>query len=407
MRAASLVLAGSALLLAACQDTEPTGPLTPQAAIASADLSEQAAVAQQVAAFGGFFIDEAGRPSVYVTDMAQAERVRQSVAGLAAEQGYAADQIVVLQAAFPYAQLQQAFDRATHAVMPLAGSVFTDLDETRNRIVVGVERATLVRGAEQALARAGLTAGSYEVIVTDPIHQVATLRDKFDPTVGGIQIHFSQYVCTLGFNSTDNSGERSFITNSHCTATQGGVEGTVYYQPTSSVDGTVIATEREDPQYFRNGACPRGKKCRYSDSSRAQYSAARSSSLGRIAITSGANNGSLTVAGTATVAGKGSASVGTTVNKVGRTTGWTQAAVTRTCVNTAVSGSNIMQLCQSWVESNKTLVGGGDSGSGVWTGSTSSASIVGILWGGNSSGTTFIFSPMNQIDQELGAQTVK
>ena len=44
--------------------------------------------------------------------------------------------------------------------------------------------------------------------------------------MGGIQIHFSGYLCTMGFN-VDHAGGRSFITNSHCTSRQGGTEGTV------------------------------------------------------------------------------------------------------------------------------------------------------------------------------------
>jgi len=87
------------------------------------------------------------------------------------------------------------------------------------------------------------------------------------------------------------------ITASHCTDRQGGVEGTQYFQPTSTVDPTVIAVEVEDPTYFKGGACPRGRKCRFSDSSRARYSASVASTRGSIAQTSGPNNGSLEVTG--------------------------------------------------------------------------------------------------------------
>jgi hypothetical protein len=47
-------------------------------------------------------------------------------------------------------------------------------------------------------------------------------------------------------------------------------------------------------------------------------------------------------------------------------------------------------------------VQGGDSGSGVFTLSGSNASIVGILWGGNGSGTQYVFSPLKQVRDELG-----
>ncbi|MDO8501350.1 MAG: hypothetical protein Q7S20_05875 [Gemmatimonadaceae bacterium] len=237
---------------------------------------------------------------------------------------------------------------------------------------------------------------------------VATLRSSWSPTQAGIQIHFGQYLCSLGFNA-DDGAERSFITASHCTNTQGGVEGTQYYQPVSTTDPTVIATEVEDPRYFKGGACPRGRKCRYSDAARALYSTGVSSTRGAIAMTSGPNNSSLDVAGSFTVTTQDntttSFAIGATVNKVGRTTGWTQGRVTNTCVNTNVSGSNVALLCQTFVQDagGAVVVGAGDSGSDVFriTGG-SKVQMVGILWGGNSSGTLFVFSPFKQIRDELG-----
>ena len=298
------------------------------------------------------------------------------------------------------------FQQASPAVLALGGTVFADHDEVANRLVFGVEHAAAIPGVERALARLGIPSSAYTVQVTAPIHQVATLRDRFRPTRGGTQIHFSQYLCTMGFNVTFNGG-RSFITNSHCTKTQGGTEGTKYYQPTSFVDPTVIATEAADRQYFQGGACPQGRKCRYSDAARAAYSSTVSSTRGAIAKTTGANNKSLTVGGTFTVTAQDNTttrfSIGTTVNKVGRTTGWSQGKVTNTCVNTNVSGTNITQLCQTFVSAG---VGAGDSGSPVFrVTSGDNVTLVGILWGGSSDGKLFVFSPLKQIQQELGAVT--
>ena len=97
--------------------------------------------------------------------------------------------------------------------------------------------------------------------------------------------------------------------------------------------------------------------------------------------------------------------VGHTANKVGRTTGWGQGAVTRTCTNTGVSGSNIVLLCQTFVENNSAvIVQGGDSGSPVFRiDSGGNVTLLGNLWGGNSSGTLFVYSPMSGIEAELGA----
>ena len=303
-------------------------------------------------------------------------------------------------------QVAAWFNRASPEVLALPGAVFADHDEAADRLVVGVDNPAAVRGVQSAMTRLGIPGGAYEVRVTEPIYQLATLRDAFRPTQAGIQIHFGQYVCTLGFNVTHSAG-RSFITNSHCTNRQGGTEGTTYYQPLSSVNGTVIATEAADPKYFKGGDCPRGKTCRYSDASRALYSSSTSSSRGIIAKTTGANNGSLTTSGSFTITAQDNSTtnfaLGTVVNKVGRTTGWTSGQVTNTCVHTNVSGSRITQLCQTFVSAG---VGGGDSGSPVFRiTSGDQVTLVGILWGGSSSGTSFVFSPLQQIQRELGNVT--
>ena len=303
------------------------------------------------------------------------------------------------------------FAESSPAVLALAGTVFADHDEVNNRLRFGVENAAAIAGVRNALSRLGIPSSAYLIEVTEPIHLVATLRDRWRPTQGGIQIHFGQFLCTMGFNA-DDGAERSFITASHCTKRQGGVQGTTYFQPTSTVDATVVATEVEDPTYFRGGACPRGRKCRFSDSSRALYSADVSSTRGLISKTSGPNEGSIVVTGAFTITSQDNSTtsfaLGTTVNKVGRTTGWTQGNVTGTCVNTNVSGTNITQLCQTFVEGpgGAVVVGGGDSGSNVFTiTSGDNVQLVGILWGGNSNGTLFVFSPLKQIQDELGAIT--
>jgi hypothetical protein len=308
-------------------------------------------------------------------------------------------------------RLAALFAQASPAALAIPGTDFADHDEKANKLVFGVENAALIPGVRAALARLGVASSEYAVEITQPIHQMATLRDRFRPTQAGIQIHFGQFLCTMGFN-VSHAGGRSFITNSHCTNRQGGTEGTQYYQPVSTVDPTVIATEAADPTYFRGGACPRGKKCRYSDASRALYSSSVTSNQGDILKTTGANNGSITVGGLFTITTQDNSTtsfpIGTTVNKVGRTTGWTQGQVTRTCVNTGVSGSNIVQLCQSFVENagGATVVGGGDSGSGVFRiTSGDNVELVGILWGGSSDNKLFVFSPLKSIQDELGAVT--
>jgi hypothetical protein len=332
-----------------------------------------------------------------------------SVAGCGgAPEEQSTSQAVQTAAPGSHALLARWFEQASPEVLALPDTVFAYHDEAAGRLVFGVEHAAAIHGVRTALAHLGIPEAAFTVREAEPIYQLATLRDAFRPTINGIQINFGNFLCSLGFNA-DSGTQRSFITASHCTNKQGGVEGTQYFQPTSTVDPTVIATEVADPTYFRGGACPKGRKCRFSDSSRALYGASVGSTRGSIAQTSGPNNGSLTVTGNFTVTTQDNTTstfaIGTTVNKVGRTTGWTQGNVTATCVNTNVSGTNITQLCQTFVQNpgGAVVVQGGDSGSGVFriTAGTS-VQMVGILWGGNGTGTQFVFSPLKQVEDELG-----
>jgi hypothetical protein len=306
------------------------------------------------------------------------------------------------------AQSRQALEVLHQRLLPLfelAPVVFTDADETTGRLVVGV----MDRGGEglvrAQLARLGVSSDSVDLVETEPIHRVLTLRDKVRPVVAGVQIRFAQFVCSLGFNAVLGS-TAGYVTASHCSTTQGAVDGTEYFQPLNRVPEEFIGTEVVDPAFFRGNGCPRGRKCRYSDSNFSAGDTAVNFTLGAIARTTGPNNGSLEIAGAFSIAGQGAATTGQTANKVGRTTGWTQGQVTRTCVNTGVSGSNIVLLCQDFVENTVQIVAGGDSGSPVFrTNSNGRVTLLGNLWGGNSDGTLFVYSPIANIEHELGPLT--
>ena len=315
----------------------------------------------------------------------------------------------------PQAQdrIEAIFQRTSPEVMGLPGTVFADNDERIGKLVIGVENMNAVRGVETALQRLGVSESDYVVELTQPIQFAATLQNaRFTSGVAGMQVHFSQYVCSVGA-SVDHAAGSGFIINSHCTATQGGTEGTLYYQPSKTSYPTAIAIEADDPAYFKGGVCPRGKKCRYSDASRALYQNGYTGSRGTIAKTTALtpNTGNLNVDATSsyTITAQDNSGalnlVGTVVNKVGRTTGWTRGTITRTCTNTAVSGSTVYQLCQSFVSdpAGGTVVSGGDSGSGVWVDTGTGVTLVGLLWGGSSDNKTFIFSPLKQVQQELGS----
>jgi hypothetical protein len=331
---------------------------------------------------------------------------------------------------------------ATSSILEQPGAVFIDLDERANRVVIGVEDGSMLQRARLLARDMGVPEGAVQVVVTEPIYPMINLQDfhGLTPRVGGLQIHFSNFRCTLGFNAKTTatsgqsqifpqgnngkgggkgggtgteSGQDSFITASHCTDAQGGVEDTRYGQPTLA---NPIGTEVDDPEYGnwrRVEGCPRGGKCRWSDAARAAYDVAGvTGRLGEIAKPAGnPNSGSIAWNGTShfRITGEGAAIVGNTVNKVGLRTGWTQGDVTRIDVDVRVFGTNIVLFDQTFVEGpgGAQVVDAGDSGSSTFmtTGSGDNVTLVGLLWGGNGSGTEFIYSTIGSIQNELGPLT--
>ena len=410
-----LVLAAVVLAVSACQESsEPTTPEfepeTPDLQrLAEEDSPDPMAVARAVPGFGGLFLDSSGRPAVYLNDLSQRGAAERALTGFMRSEGFSPHQLQVLKGQFDFATLDRWLNRATPEALAVPGTVFVDLDEASNRVRIGVEHRTAEVAVRNVISRLGIPASAVIVEATPPIRLAATLRSRVRPARGGLQIHFTQFVCTLGFNAL-KSGVRSFITNSHCTATQGGNQGTLYYQPLSSTANSLIGTEVADPNYFQGGVCPAGRRCRYSDAARARYNSGVSSNLAQIARTTsrGALSGPLTIS-TANpfltiTAERANPVAGAQANKIGRTTGWTFGQINATCAAVNVSGTNITQLCQSLVSAG---VGGGDSGSPVfsWPGTGGNVTLLGILWGGSADGTLFAFSPMSGIERsgELGA----
>jgi hypothetical protein len=398
------LVAGMVVFASACSDTtQPSSPPEGTSGLGPVQgPDDPVALARGIPGFGGFFFDQDGVPTVYLRDLSARAQVERVLGPWLARQGVRVAALRVRRADYDWASLERWQGHATGTALAMRGAVWVDADEARNRVTVGVERGTPAAQLRAAVARLGVPAEAIVVEEVEPVRLAATLQDRVRPVVGGLQINFPGFLCTLGFNALRGT-QRSFITNSHCTDIQGGTEATRYWQPTQTAASAQIGTEAADPAYTTGGGCPSGRRCRRSDAARVRYATGTTSTLGRIARTSGANNGSLTITGNFSMTGEGSASVGQTVHKVGRTTGWTRGSVGATCVNVNVSGSNITQLCQTLVSAR---VGGGDSGSPVFRrqGSGSNVTLVGILWGG--SGTSlYVYSPLSNIEAELGALT--
>ena len=398
--------AATALLAGACSDvTRPSSPEGREDAVIVRQSDDPIALARQVPGFGGFFFDQQGRPTIYLKDVSQRAAAERALAPYLGVRGAGTAALQVRRADYDWASLERWQNQAGAEALAMRGTAWVDADEGRNRVTIAVERGVSSAQVRSAVARFGVPAAAVVIQEVEPVKQVAlpadlTLRDRVRPVRGGLQINFPGFLCTLGFNA-NRSGTRSFITNSHCTSVQGGVEGTPYWQPTQANEPAQIGTEVADPTYGQRSGCPAGRRCRRSDAARAAYAGGTNSTLGSIARTTGVNNGSITISGSFSITAEGSPTTGQTAHKVGRTTGWTRGQITNTCVHVNVSGSNITQLCQSIVSAG---VGSGDSGSPVFRrpGSGSNVTLLGILWGGSGS-SLYVFSPISGIESELGA----
>jgi len=72
-------------------------------------------------------------------------------------------------------------------------------------------------------------------------------------------------------------------------------------------------------------------------------------------------------------------------------------------VNTGVQGSSIVHLCQTFVSA--VAVGVDNEPDEFQVKSGTNAKLAGILWGGNSNGTQFVFSPLANVVRDLGPLT--
>jgi hypothetical protein len=374
----------------------PLGPKAPLLRSVDADFLQ---MGREIPGFGGLFYDAQGRPVVYLQEPESAGRFALKSLGRG---------VRLQQGDYDFEHLQ-GWRVALRPALALPGVVFLDVDETKNRVVIGFDPASksLDRDRlEQQVLASGAPRQAVVLQETARIRPLTGLQDKLRPTPGGVQVVFSGFACTLGFNAM-LGGSFGFVVASHCTDSFGELEGTRFYQslPTNA---NAIGTEIADPGFFTDPPCPQGMRCRYSDTAFAKYDKPVLGGMGKIARPSsnGSLSGPLTLnppsARFAIKSRMSSPLVGQTLHKVGRTTGWTYGTVIATCadVNEDV---DILLLCQSLVQ-----IGGGpgDSGSPVFVAlPKNTARLVGLLWGGGDDpvlGIVGVFSPLDNIEADLG-----
>jgi len=371
------------------------------------------------------FYDRSCRLNVFVAaPRGGVSAQRADVAGTLRRHGVAsrsAGPVVVRDGKYDYLQLQAWYGRLPQ-LLGMEGVVFTDIDETQNRLRIGIAPGTSPRQIANVVGRLGVPREAVIISRASPVRRVATLRDRVRPLAGGLQIFFPSpsrgrnvaFICTMGFNARVSGvrGANFFVTNSHCSDVQGGKERTLYSQPVPSREvNNFIGVEYRDPAYGNpGGQCFEGFRCRYSDASLVRYAPEISPSLGSIYRTtySLSRLGSVEIDSRASrwriVGEQPFALAGQTLEKVGRSSGWTTGPVILTCADFGVAETDLAQLCQDVVLSG---VRPGDSGAPVFArlGPTSSdVLLTGILWGGGDLDglPVYVFSSMENIEFDLG-----
>jgi hypothetical protein len=221
--------------------------------------------------------------------------------------------------------------------------------------------------------------------------------------------------CTQTVNGLDPSYGSGFFSCSHCTADIGVVDSTKVYQPHTDGTGEYIGLEVRDAPLFTGDPCPTGRRCAWADVAYFAHTHSGIGEFGTIAHPTAVctancsdNETALTISTTdprwyVWSDYTGSIVDGIGLQKVGARTGWTYGQVTNTCYDWNDPSSDITRLCQ--VRTNG-IADGGDSGSPVFRfvagAGPNKISLYGILFAGNPTTPTFIFSPWTRVIQYFG-----
>lgn len=365
-------------------------------------------------------------------------------------------EVILRKGRYDWAQLSGWRDRMTIPVLTLDGVRYTDLDEVRNRLVVGVERAATVASVRSKFAELGIPiqtmviqpacepdsldcqdpcsmdpyqpgcqedpcaldpndpscqgGGDYcSMNPSDPSCQDPCEADPMLPECqtpsenvtpapdseaagctkitafcrplrGGLLMYRTAgssnvAYCTIGFViQYPNNSTPYFMTNSHCTASQGSQTNTLFYQPAGA--SRTVGIENSDPPYLASNLsgsstrCTSTNPCRFSDAASVRIeegyfngsvynvTASVQSDLGLIARPTRAVQGPTATNApldinpnmpVLTIIGEYKANVPDVIHKIGGLTGWTYGAVTAVCVDRKQSSGKI-HLCQTTVK---------------------------------------------------------
>lgn len=391
-------------------------------------------VAERTPGFGGMYADEEVNILYVYMREGDSEAAVAAIRDVFKENNLPSN-VQVLQAAFDFLQLKQWHDLMAEHVFKISGVSLTDINDTENRLLVGVENQEAKDQVERKLIELGIPAAAVNIVEVGAVRFVlyegsdsplTNLTDFHRPLVGGLQIQLGlpggYETCSFGFIAI-RKGIRGFVTNAHCSPTRGQVDQTVYYQPLlldvggEPEDNYQIGVETVDTPFQ---PCLLVFNCRYSDSLFGKLEAAPypdeeiPADLGfiaRPALNSVAWDGVSTFRITHETH---SVFVGQRTTMVGRTSGRTEGRVLFTGVTKTLAGGRILknQVLASYKNA------AGDSGAPVIStpsdqnGNPVDTSLLGINWGDIDfpiylppplSSRVSVFSPIGSVEADLGS----
>jgi hypothetical protein len=380
--------------------------------------------ANEVAGFGGAYVDSLGDVVAFVTDLHAAPRAQAAVARLIAgmpDVGRRKDgqksEIRIRKGEFSMSQLVTWQEALRDAAVFQHGATLLDADEGQNRVRVGIADEAARRAVESIAAGAGVPRSALSFEARPGVTQMATsLGDRVRPTTAGLEIRrwLSSTVyskCTMAFNVTDDTGKAYFLTASHCTGHYNGPAGAQFHQVNFS-SSNLLGTESVNPAWSTN--CSSGASyCRNTDVALIAYNSGVTWNRTVVETQvkgSGTLPGNLTIYRNYNVIGDGDAMQGVTVAKTGSTTGTTEGVVTGTCVDPGITDVGTEVLCSHEASMYSAK---GDSGGPVWawapplaSNNTTDRFARGVYWGflypGPGQTPKIYYSPWSLIVQELG-----
>lgn len=347
--------------LISCTDPRDDRPLGPTRASLNQTVSKRRVtlddrfdeITLSVPGFGGLYLNDAGELVVRMvgsrTPPGLVIAIREVLGGLPGKSGAT---IHVEPADYDFHTLRSYFiafmaDRTNRDAL-----VLMDVDEVRNRVVVGVRDASAIARVRQTLAELGIPQLAVDVEVRRLGTPASTLQDISSPVIGGVQVQprnettLASHVCTGGFNVKlpADTTKLYLVTNAHCTTNTDSLGGDYLYQPDPFhvFPAARVALEYAEKSWVSmpsEPTCPSGALCRYADAAMFKYDNATTGALGRIARTLHYTDASHPLTLTRDTAdfhitGELPAAYFVAdqwMAKVGRTTGWSAGKIDMTC----------------------------------------------------------------------------